>query len=327
MSPDRVPHNQPLAPDEWPTPEKRRYAKLQQELAGHYGVEIESRVVETEDVGRVHYFEAGNSAGRPVVLLHGLSTTGASWLPMVPALTEHRLIVPDRPGRGLSAVLNHHRYEPRSFLSTYLAELLDDLAIEDPDLVGNSLGGLQAFLCVLDHGIGDRLCLVGAPGGVSREFPLPYRLVTIRGLNRLLYWLTVRGDGVENARTQIERVAAEDPSAIQDLYYEMWGASIELPGRVESLRTFAETVGSFGRMHPMYDIRDEITTIERPTCFVWGTEDSFFAPEYGRELAAEMPDSNFHELDGYGHMPWLEPGTKVKRLVSDFLDGPSARRG
>jgi pimeloyl-ACP methyl ester carboxylesterase len=55
--------------------------------------------------------------------------------------------------------------------------------------------------------------------------------------------------------------------------------------------------------------------------FIWGTADQFFDPEPGQEVAERMSNAEFHLLDNYGHMPWLEPDSEVGGLVREFLDG------
>ena len=310
------------SPDEWPGGPQKRYAEYQNRLAAHYGVDVESYALDTVDAGRIHYLAAGDPDAEPVILLHGVSTSAATWIPLVPALTdEYRLIAPDRPGRGLSGAPSYRGRDLRQFLVGYLLELFDALDLDRAHVVGNSLGGLQAFLLAIDHDRVDRLCLVGAPGGVSKELPLLWRLLTVRGVNRLLAWLFSRGDPVENAKTWMGRINVVDDSAIPDLLYELRAAGEQLPGRGKSLRSLWTEEGSFGRMHPIFDIREEIVEIERPTGFVWGTADSLWPPEVGRPIADRMPDAEFHELPDHGHMPWLEPGEEAATRIRSFLDG------
>ncbi|WP_290812472.1 alpha/beta fold hydrolase [Halovivax sp.] len=319
-----------LAPDpidridagEWPTESERRYADAQSRLADHHGVATESLLVESASAGRIHVLAAGNPDGDPVILLHGLGTTAATWLPLFPALAdEFRLYAPDRPGRGLSAAPSYGGRDLRAFMTTYLRDVLDALEVARPHVVGNSLGGGQAFLLAIDHDRVDRLCLVGGPAGVSTDIPLPFRLMTIRGLNRVLYWLMGRGDSVENARERMARFNVVDDSAISEEFYEVQGYGTELPGRTRSLRSLQTAQSSFGRLHSTFDMRREIVRIDRPTSFVWGSEDSFFEPDVGRPVASRMADAEFHELDAHGHTPWLEPGDEVERLVREFLSG------
>lgn len=309
-------------PDEWPTEPERRYAAAQARLADHHGVDFESLVVESPSAGRVHVLAAGNPDGEPVLLTHGLGTTAATWLPLFPALADRfRLYAPDRPGRGLSAAPSYEGRDLRRFLTAYLVDVLDALDVESAHVVGNSLGGGQAFLLAVDRDRVDRLGLVAAPVGVSKDVPLAFRLLTLRGLNRLLYWLMSRGDPIENARKQMRRVNVVDDSAISEPFYEVLGLGTELPARTRSLRSLTSELSSFGRLHPLFDLREELVGIERPTSFVWGTEDAFLDPGRGRPLASRMPDAAFHELPAHGHTPWLEPTDEVERLVGEFLSG------
>lgn len=308
-------------PSDWPTEPERRYADWQSRLAAHYNLDVDSRTIESDAAGRIHYLTAGNPDGEAVVLLHGVTTTAATWLPMVPALTDdYRLYVPDRPGRGLSAAPSYSDRPLHESLTDYLVELFDELQLPRPHVVGNSLGGLQAFLLATDHDCVDRLSLVGAPAGVSREFPLLFRLFTVWGLNRALIWLQRRGDPVETAEEAMGAINVVDDSAIPAVFYKLLATSQDLPGRGKSLRSLLNQEGSFGRIDPIFDIRDDIVRIERPTRFVWGSEDYFWEPNVGRQVASRMPDAEFHELDDYGHMPWMEPGETVERLVRSFLE-------
>lgn len=309
-----------VTPEEWGHPAEREFARRQADLATRYDLDITSRTVDT-DAGVIHYIDAGNPDGDPVLLLHGISPPAATWLPLLPAIAdEYRVLIPDRPGRGLSTAPSYHGRDLRSFMADYLGDLLDAEAMDSAHVVGNSLGGLQAFFLCLDHDRVDRLCLVGGPGGVSREFSLLWRLMTVNGVNRVLFWLMTRGDPLENAKTSAEQFLVADPSAISEEFYAVMAAAEALPGRQASLRSLTSEEGSFGRMHEFFDIRDEIVSIDRPTAFLWGTEDSFWPPAVGRPLADQMPNAEFHVLEGHGHMPWMEPGDETGTHLQMFLD-------
>lgn len=307
------------APEDWETEAGRTYARLQADFAEQCDVAVTSRVAETE-MGRVHYLEAGSPDGQPVVLLHGIGTTAAMWLPLLgDLLDDYRYLVPDRPGQALSEPVTYGERPLREELVGYLSDLYDAWGVERAHVVGNSLGGLQAFLLTIDHDAVDRLCLVGAPGGLSREMPLSMRLLTVRGVNRLLFWLQRRGDPVETARDQTREMVVSDASAVPETFYELFGAVRQLPDRAASLRSLVEHEGSWGKMDPLFDIREEVVAIERPTRFLWGTEDWFWGPEEGRPVVEEMPEAHLQILEGHGHMPWLEPGDEVEMGIRTFL--------
>jgi pimeloyl-ACP methyl ester carboxylesterase len=182
------------------------------------------------------------------------------------------------------------------------------------------MGGWQAFFLALDHDCVDRLCLVGAPVGVSRDFALLVRLFTVRGINRLLFWLMTRGDGIENAKRWVNLFGVVDDSAVPERFYELYAVRQEIPGLHDSLRSLMTEGGSFGRMIPLTNLSKEIVGIERPTAFIWGVEDYYWPPEVGRTVARQMFDAEFHELPGHGHTPWLEPSNGVETRVHPFLE-------
>lgn len=309
-----------LAPAAWDDEGRQAYARRQAALAETYGIEITSNVVTVEDYGDVHYLTAGPSDGTPVVFLHGVGTTAATWVPLLPAVAEeYRLIVPDRPGIGLSAPLDYGEGSFRRRLVEYLPALLETLDVTDAAVVGNSLGGLQAFLLALDTEYVTTLVLVGGPAGLTRSFPLPFRLLTIRGLDRVLERVTSTGDPVETARTQIERIGVVDTSAIPESFYEVLAANNALEEQTRSLRTLNRRAGSFGRMHPLYDITDEIKNLTVPTTFIWGEQDAFFDPSVGRPVVQAMTDASLHVLPEHGHMPWLEPSNEVASMLGTAL--------
>src|SRR5919204_4349827 len=89
--------------------------------------------------GTISYIEAGR--GEPILLLHGLGGTKASFLPTVAALAPHyRLIAPDHLGFGESDKPLGAPYDAQFFANAAKA-LLDELDIDTAHVVGNSMGG------------------------------------------------------------------------------------------------------------------------------------------------------------------------------------------
>jgi pimeloyl-ACP methyl ester carboxylesterase len=128
------------------------------------------------------------------------------------------------------------------------------------------------------------------------------------------------GDPVENAKEATREFLVADESAVPSPFYELLAAGQQLPGRQRSLRSLTTEQGSFGHMHSLFDLRDEIADIERPTAFVWGDQDSFWPPAVGRSVAEQMANAEFHELPDHGHMPWMEPSDKAKTRIRSFLN-------
>ncbi|MGW4809148.1 alpha/beta fold hydrolase [Kitasatospora sp. NPDC004272] len=128
---------------------------------------------------------AGDPAGRPVLLLHGLAGHAGEWDALAGALAPgHRVVAVDQRGHGRST-----RRPASVGREAYVADALavaDRLGLERPLLVGQSLGGHTALLAAAAHP--DRfgaLVLVEAAagraedapeqiGGLLRNWPLPF---------------------------------------------------------------------------------------------------------------------------------------------------------
>lgn len=85
----------------------------------------------------LHYLERG--AGEPVLLIHGLGSSGADWALQVAALEKRfRVLVPDLPGSGHSTALSSASI---ARFAAALWALIDHLALRRVNIVGFSLGG------------------------------------------------------------------------------------------------------------------------------------------------------------------------------------------
>jgi N-formylmaleamate deformylase len=90
----------------------------------------------------LHYRRTGGGK-QPVVLLHGLSGSGASWTPVARVLeSDFDVVMPDARGHGgSSAPPDGYRYDE---LANDVIGLIRGLALADPVLVGHSMGGMTA---------------------------------------------------------------------------------------------------------------------------------------------------------------------------------------
>lgn len=88
--------------------------------------------------------------GPPVVLLHGLAGYAAEWTETASWLCRgHRVLAPDQRGHGFSTRLPES-VAPGTFVEDVVA-WLDALELERASMVGQSFGGLTAFLTAAEH--------------------------------------------------------------------------------------------------------------------------------------------------------------------------------
>ncbi|SCX38092.1 Pimeloyl-ACP methyl ester carboxylesterase [Klenkia marina] len=111
-------------------------------------------------VVRVHHREAG-TAGRPLVLVHGLGMSGRSMLPALRVLArERRTLAPDLPGYGRTR--GRGRTLGIAGLADALNRWMDAVGLDEVDLVGHSLGAQVVAAAVRQRpGRVQHLVLVG----------------------------------------------------------------------------------------------------------------------------------------------------------------------
>jgi pimeloyl-ACP methyl ester carboxylesterase len=95
------------------------------------------------------YFET-RGTGRPLILLHGGLGSGEMFGPTLPALAErHQVIAVDLQGHGRTADID--RPIDIRLMADDIAALIDHLRLDQPDVVGYSLGGGVALFTAVQH--------------------------------------------------------------------------------------------------------------------------------------------------------------------------------
>lgn len=90
----------------------------------------------------VHYLRTGGDKP-PVVLLHGLMTSGACWTPLARTLEEnYDVVMPDSRGHGKSSAPGEgYCYDN---LADDVLSMIEALGLAAPVLIGHSMGGMTA---------------------------------------------------------------------------------------------------------------------------------------------------------------------------------------
>ncbi|MBM7789919.1 alpha/beta fold hydrolase [Tenggerimyces flavus] len=115
----------------------------------------------------------GPAAGRPMVLLHGLTSDRSSWDSVLPLLSSWRSYVPDLRGHGASERAERYSFE---LLAADILALLDEQGLARPVLVGHSMGGVAAYLLAARHPTRlSALVLEETPPPFPQQRPVPER--------------------------------------------------------------------------------------------------------------------------------------------------------
>jgi pimeloyl-ACP methyl ester carboxylesterase len=188
---------------------------------------------------RLHYLTRG--AGEPVVLIHGLGSSAADWAFQAPALeSQFRVLIPDRPGCGLSAAAAGGPAVPA--FAQALWSWLDALGAPRPNLVGFSLGGAVAIEMALQRpGQVPRLALINSLGSYRVDHwtkwtkaRIDAALARMLGMRRTARLIAARLFPDPRQAAMRERAAAVIGAVPMQVYLEM-AAALERWSALERL--------------------------------------------------------------------------------------------
>jgi pimeloyl-ACP methyl ester carboxylesterase len=250
----------------------------------------------------------------PLLFIHGLGGRWQNWLLNIPQFMDtHRVIAPDLPGFGESEMPAEEI--SISGYAKVIDALCDELGVENPLIVGNSMGGfIGADVATSYPTRVDRLVLVAA-AGLSTEYLRRQPLLTIARLWAVnASWMGARGSQVIR-RPRLRR------AALQFL--------VRYPEKLSPQLTFelVEGTGKPGFIPALealmkYSFRDHLKGIDVPVLIVWGRND-MLVPVGDAHRYAELIGDNARAVifDDTGHLPMLERPSRFHDLLSEFIAG------
>jgi pimeloyl-ACP methyl ester carboxylesterase len=265
---------------------------------------------------RVFYRSAGS--GPVLVLVHGITSTSATWANVLPYLAERfSVIAPDLLGHGESA-------KPRGdySLGAYasgIRDLLVALGHERATFVGHSLGGgvaMQLAYQFPEHC--ERLVLVSS-GGLGREITPLLRAASLPGSELLLPLLV--NDQVLGAGRALGSLLGRVGLRLHTDVGEVLRGHASLSdgeARAAFLHTLRTIVDPRGQR---VDARDRLYLARAlPFLLVWGERDPIIPVAHARAAHRLVPGSRLELFPDAGHFPHLDDPLRFVRLLIDFVE-------
>jgi pimeloyl-ACP methyl ester carboxylesterase len=271
-------------------------------------VEIDGRDVSVVDTG-------GDEP--PILWIHGLGGVWQNWLLNIPAFMDtHRCVALDLPGFGQSE-LPAGEISIHAFART-VDRVCDVLGIEEPVVVGNSMGGFTgAELAVAFPTRISKLVLVAA-AGLSTEYLMREPLLAAARAFAALTARTGLRDTPVVRRPRLRRFALQ--------LVVRYPERLSVPLTTELVRG-ANTPGFIDAFDALlgYSFRDRLAKIEVPVLIVWGRND-MLVPVDDAEMFEHLIGDNAHSVifEDTGHLPMLERPSRFNELLAGFIVGERA---
>lgn len=284
-------------------------------LFARHGFTGAGRFVTARDGRGTYLIERGEGA-HATVLVHGGLSEASEWALVAGRLPGH-VIIPDRPGCGLSHAIDYRAVDFRRAAEDWMLDLLNHNGPDPVDLVGNSTGGFFAIAFALAHPDRvRRLVLVGAPAGLHEELPLFVRLWGNRVTGPLIARL--RTDDAETFRTRVmARLLVAHAERVPVDLLEVMVAATAIPGVDRAALSFLRAVTTLRGWRRELMLRDDIARLATPTLFLWGQADAFAPPASGREVWTHMPDARLEAIPDAGHLLQLDRPDIVSAAIAD----------
>lgn len=255
------------------------------------------------------YMEAGS--GDPVVMIHGLGGTKASFLPTVVALASagYHAIAIDQPGFGDSHKPLFATYDA-PFMARAAVEFLDARGIDSAHFVGNSLGGRVTLELGLAHpGRTQKLALLAC------SLPWKQRPPWARYLSLLRPELGLIQPAPRPVVEEIVRRSIPNGRS-------GWAAA----GIDEFVRAYCTPRGRAAfyaaARHIVLEQSEQfwkrLGTLEREALFIWGRYDGIVPPAFVPYVRRALPTAKHAELDS-GHVPQIERPAETEAVLKRFL--------
>jgi pimeloyl-ACP methyl ester carboxylesterase len=278
------------------------------------------------------YYEIHGS-GEPLLMIEGLGYSAWMWYKQIPVFSKrYQVILFDNRGAG-------NTDKPDSEYSIEImaddaSGLLRTLGIGPAHVLGISLGGFIAQELALRHpDLVKSLSLVSTNSGPGKRAMRNSQHVN--GLFKL--WGILPGTfemggkasvplGFEYGITKEDRIRYGLSLAFTPEYYRQHPEEIEriVRWRLENPQPgYAWTRQLMAGMN--FDSSGRAENIHAPTLILNGTEDSIVTPESARELAGSIPDSRYIEIEGSGHLLFIERSDEFNNTVMGFLDEVDAK--
>lgn len=270
--------------------------------------------IRTEGLGETRVSVREFGAGPPLLLVHGMGTTGYSWRYLLEPLgARYRLLIPDLPGAGESA--HPDRYLGPDVQARSILAIIETLGLRGAPVIANSMGGYLAMRAALiDPGAMSRLVNLHSPGVPTG------RMHALRWAMRLLpSWPIVDWMIRRNPERWVhQNVHYFDESLKSKQEQRVYGGPLhERAARRTYYRQLRDTLDAGGMSELVEKVRGRPFPI--PLLLVYAPKDPIVPPIVGDKLAALIPGAQLVKLTTGSHFAHVDAPAHFLAAIEPFL--------
>ena len=254
---------------------------------------------------KLFYRQTGEN-GTPIIILHGLFGTSDNWLTIGKVLGEtHRVYMLDQRNHGQSSRSDVFDYNA---MAEDLKEFIDDHNIENPILMGHSMGGktVMQFAMNYPNHFSKMIVVDIAP----KFYPVHHTMI-LQGLASIdLKTLKSRTD----ANEQLKRFE-ENEGVRQFLIKNLWRnpeKNNEFDWRI-NVPVITKNIDRVG-----FELSNE-HAVNQPVLFIRGSESSYIQPEDERKIWELFPDYELITMEGVGHWVQADKPKEFLEIIQRFF--------
>jgi len=254
---------------------------------------------------KLFYREFG--LGQPVIILHGLFGQSDNWVTVGRRIADQfHVYIPDQRNHGQSPHAPIHSFPA---MADDLAAFIEEHQIENPILIGHSMGGKVAMTYALENpGVVHKLAIIDISPRKYRERIIHTQVVTqMLGIN--LDKVTSRGEVEKILDSQISDARVR-MFIMKNLYYKMHG---KLAWRL-NLDAINHS------MEMLFDAISNENKYTGPALFIRGGKSDYVTDEDIPLIRSMFPGAVVKTISGASHWVHADAPEELCYLLSGFLE-------
>lgn len=262
---------------------------------------------------KLFFREVGEPTATPMIILHGLFGSSDNWLTISKSIAAqgYRVILPDQRNHGQSPRSDDFSYPD---MAADIHELIADLGLEQPILVGHSMGGKTMMQYAFNYRN------VGPPStfqslvvvDIAPKFYPVHHADILRGLAAIdLSTIRTRNEA-DAVLATYEPIPAVRQFLLKNLYREDVGGTSQFAWRL-NLPIIAREIHGIGE-----DLTSPRPILER-TLFIRGQRSPYILDSDWPDILRLFPNAQLVTIEGAGHWVQAEKPVEFVAALMGFL--------